>query len=67
MSAKFVVRVEDRADHPTVGRVLGWLDEDRCDVLWGDCLVNCADPDAHARTERMDELTPYRSRLSRSA
>ena len=55
-STKTVVRVDDDRDVSTRGRVIGWEDEDRCLVLWGDARYS-SDPE-QARVEFADELMP---------
>jgi len=54
-----VVRVEDDRDDPVVGRVLGWDDEDRCIVAWGDAAFSESAWE-QGRVEFADTLTLVR-------
>lgn len=47
-----VIGIEDDAAVPLVGTVVGWLDDERCQVDWGDGA-------GRPMTENMDELTTY--------
>lgn len=57
---RLVIRIEDDAETPTVGRVVGWEDDERVLVLWGDDAYS-ADT-GRARIEAADELTTWRRR-----
>jgi hypothetical protein len=54
-----VARNSDNTAHPITGRVLGWEDEDRVLVVWGDAQYR---PDGEvldvARIEMISELYP---------
>lgn len=54
-----VIRIEDDRDVPLTGLIIGWEDEDRCLVLWGDAKYNWHDHVDEARIEFADELMPY--------
>lgn len=60
-----VIREYADDDDSARGLVVGWEDEERCLVLWGDAALN---PDEHldeARVEYMDALIPV-TKKSRS-
>jgi hypothetical protein len=62
MSQPTIVHRITDDESPTLGAVVGWEDEDRCLVLWGDARFSPSEHMDQARVEYMDELTPVRSR-----
>jgi hypothetical protein len=54
---RLVQSIYDDSPVPLVGLVVGWEDEDRCLVLWGDARF-APDNNDPARVEYADELTP---------
>lgn len=57
-----VIRNDDDRLCPVTGAVLGWEDEDRCHVAWGDAQYS-DDPWREARIEWADELMPIRRKV----
>jgi hypothetical protein len=65
-SYTMVIRNDDDSDVPLTGAVLGWEDEDRCVIAWGDTKY-AADPWRNARIEFADEIMPWGRAFTRTA
>ena len=55
---KQVIRIDDDYPVPFTGVVIGWKDEDRCLVLWGDDQYSPREHIDRARIEYADTLRP---------
>lgn len=56
-TSRLVTSIHDDSDVPLVGQIIGWEDEDRALVAWGDARY-ADNPAAQARIEPADELAP---------